>query len=166
MPDERRRFFRLNHPLKLRLYPQPAAEQPPPNPLDAAIQEQLNQLRQHQPELAELLSLLNQKINQQNPAAASSPLWPLDTANLSACGLAFEHTSAAATGSLFALELHLDDTSEPITLQGRLLDCQAHPSHYYWRLNFEGISSATQDTLIQHLLKRQRQERTPPQPPL
>lgn len=166
MPQDRRRFFRVNHPLKLRLQPQPEiphASQDPLSQLNTTISEQLTLLQPQLPEVAKLLQLLNQKINLFTPP----PLWQLDDANLSACGLAFTHPSQAEKGSLLALELHLGDTSPPILLQGRLLECQAEHQNFHWRINFEDIPSSLQDQLIQHLLKRQRQERnTPPATPV
>jgi c-di-GMP-binding flagellar brake protein YcgR len=161
MNDDRRRYFRLNDTLALAYRVlTPESEAPSlEDPLQAQIQTCMAQLAHTQPALVELLELLDQKwtraLQLRDPVAQ-----PLKThsVNISACGLAFVHQQALPVGTQLRLDIQLLPDTAPLQAQASVLACDPCLGGYCWRLVYTCISHEASERLIQHLLKRQREQ--------
>lgn len=174
--DERRRYFRINETVGLSiqlLAADGSADKSTgfaPNAVqliaknDEKIGRLLSDLVEHNPTVAELISLLNDKIDDISSALAieSNLLDRIahraQEVNLSACGLAFSHDDPIAEGSRIRLELTLFPEETKVRSDGVVVSCELmadEEKHYYCRVNFLGMSPSDQEELIQFVVQSQ-----------
>ena len=178
MSNERRRFFRIDDSLGVyfqTLGPEQAKAFAAEvrggsdgvdylSHFDNRIQTLLDASKIQSPVVAELVDLVNKKLNlviQQLDIDAESlqrVAYSLRQVNISACGMAFFHEEPLDAEQFLELDLVLHPSELVIKLLAQVVSCDIaadeEPS-YYIRLNFEMIKAADQELLIQHIVKRQ-----------
>lgn len=177
---ERRRYFRVTDLVGLRYQllsedQQALAAQSKPGSLkdllkgiDSQLMANLAIIQSNHAEIARVLDLLNQKINLalnaeqliENEALEHSGLISV---NLSACGLAFSAEHSANLNQYLALELTLYPNNIRLNLMAAVIGCDQYQeddgkTRYLIRANFVDISDASQEVLVQHVIKRQAQQ--------
>lgn len=179
--DERRQFFRVDDEAEISfkvmsndetddwIDSRAKADHERKSQLENEILTTLAKLKGSQPELARLLSLINQKMNTLNfelHREDSHELTlidedPLSSINLSACGISFVSDKQVIEEQVLLLQMRLLPSNSKVTLLGKVIDTEPGPSHnkQIVRIAFEDIDSATQDLLIQHLFQVQVRER-------
>ena len=175
--EERRRFFRITDTLGVAWRTLTDDERNnrdslPNRPVDVysmlsslenQIAHKLGQFRIKQPLAAELLDLLNQKLNcMANQMEAESVLVQklahrMQEVNISACGVGFLVDEHVAIDQLLLLDLALHPSNVHVTCYGKVVGCEAatEGEGFYLRLEFSGLDEADQEMLIQHIVKRQ-----------
>ena len=178
--SERRRYFRVTDLVGLRYQllsedQQSLAIQAKPGSLkellkelDAQILTSLAIVQSSHTEVYRVLDLLNQKINLalnseqliENEALEHSGLISV---NLSACGIAFSAEHSAALNQYIAIELTLYPNNTRMNLMAAVIGCDQYleedgKTRYLLRANFVDISDASQELLVQHVIKRQAQQ--------
>ena len=194
MREERRRYFRINDSMGIsyrQLGPAEAkalALQTKQRGInfdfaanfDNRIQTLLDACRIQSPLAAELIDLVNKKLNfviQQMDIDADlihRVAYTVREVNVSACGMAFVTDDLLAVGQQLQLDIILQPSELHIVLLAQVVDSSAltydefgvcnesgageqsseNPG-YFTRLNFIEIHSADQEMLIQHIVKRQ-----------
>lgn len=175
MSDERRRYFRINEMIGIsydRIDNHDSSsgqDEYPPNLLELAslqdekIEDLLLSLEDSNPKVAELLGLINQKLERLTSYLnVESPLIKrianrVREANLSACGIAFNNHEFLPEGSRIRLELTLYPSQDTIFTDGMVvgIDQQGNDSGYYCRIDFYGMKMSTQERLIQYIVQSQ-----------
>lgn len=178
--SERRRYFRVTDLVGLRYQllsedQQSLAIQAKPGSLkdllkelDAQIMASLAIVQSSHSEVHRVLDLLNQKINLalnseqliENEALEHSGLVSV---NLSACGIAFSAEHSAALNQYLAIELTLYPNNIRMNLMAAVIGCDQYQeedgkTRYLLRADFVEISDASQEVLVQHVIKRQAQQ--------
>lgn len=178
--SERRRYFRVTDLIGLRYQllsedQQALAVQSKPGSLKDLLKEIDSQLmasmaiiQSNHSEVARALDLLNQKINLalnseqliDNEALEHNALVSV---NLSACGLAFSADHSINLNQYLALELTLYPNNIRLNLMAAVIGCDQYQeeddkTRYLIRANFIDISDASQEVLVQHVIKRQAQQ--------
>lgn len=170
---EKRRYFRINETIGLSyefIEREPAKKKKNvlPNALldvvskqDKKIEGLLRELAQEQPRVAELVQLLNQKLERVvNQLVLDSGLVGrianrVKEVNISACGMGFPNEVAAVPGEKLRVELELFPDNYLINAKGIIVGCDRVIDGYFWRVDFYDMSSAAQEALIQHIVRRQ-----------
>ena len=167
---ERRQYFRINDTLGLsyRLVGEPSKKESFWSSLaetDEKINRLLSQVVPKEPLIGKLLGLMNQKLERiANQMILDGDLLQkmasrVGEVNISACGLGFSHGQPVAVNSRLALQLHLLPSDTVIHADGQVVGCQPQPEgDFYWRIAFSHLAEANRDTLIRHLIERQRQQ--------
>jgi len=75
--------------------------------------------------------------------------------NISACGIGFVCDEKVSLGTQLQIELRLFPGERVIRTKGRIVGCETLEDVYYWRVDFFGMPSSTQEALIQHIVQRQ-----------
>lgn len=177
---ERRRFFRIDDSISLsyRLIDKATANQSLTAPshinsgyslaatLDVLSQEGLRimqRLEKSGDELLELYKVLDAKIN----ALAQSMMFvgsninaqQCQDVNLSAAGLAFQHSSPLNIGQNLAIEMYLPSTLALIMVYGKVINCETlNSDHYLISVDFTQIKPEDQELLIKHVVRKQWQQ--------
>lgn len=171
MSNEKRRFFRINDTVGLTYELLDVHNAPKPESAvdlwalmsdqDDNIERLLNVVADESPKVAELVRSLNQKLERilgqllmdnrlvQRLAGHNREV------NLSACGVGFVNDRPAPEGARLMLELELLPAGQVVRLQGVVVGCDPMEPGYYWRVDFCAVKPATQELLIQHVVKRQ-----------
>ena len=174
---ERRRFFRINDTVRVAwraLTPEEVENlgSIPKRPMDIyslisslenKIAHSLNQLRIKDPAGADLIDLINQKVNcVVNHLEAESVLVPQlahrqQEVNISACGMAFYADKDLVKEQIILLDIALQPSNVHITSYGAIVASEPNQDsgEYYLRVDFKGMDEADQELLIQHVVKRQ-----------
>ena len=183
MTMEKRRYFRLQEIVGLSYKRAPLADTAQqhffdlPSHIgagDAQIRHLLGQLKQDNPELAELVQLLNRKLER----AVAQLVIDNDLVtrlaerahevSISACGIGFIADEGIEIGAELVLALSLDADYERLHTPGVVVGCDETPEGFYWRVDFRGMSTHCEERLIQFLVRRQsrqlREGRLPPAP--
>lgn len=174
--EERRRYFRIDDTvgLSIKLLDQEEDENArsvfAPNAMeivshyDAQIRRVLERLEADNPDIAELGSLLNKKLDRlASLVAIESKLVDriahrVQQVNISACGLAFSHEDPIAEGSRIEIELTLFPKELKIVSEGIVVACElttGDQQKYYCRVDFYGMSAEQHEQLIQHIVQSQ-----------
>lgn len=178
--NERRRYFRVTDLIGLRYQllsedQQALAAQSKPGSLkdllkdiDGQLMASLAIIQSSHTEVARVLDLLNQKINLALNAEQLIDNETLEhnglvSVNLSACGLAFSADHSANLNQYLALELTLYPNNIRMNLMAAVIGCDQYQeedgkTRYLIRANFIDISDASQEVLVQHVIKRQAQQ--------
>ena len=172
---ERRRYFRIDDEigLKYRLLTSDevadfyagnlSIEDDEVAGIDREIRVLLEALRIQSPDLSALIELLNQKISLLGGARLSSDV-PLMShpvgVNLSACGVAFECASMMQSGEMLLLDILLDGARLHFPVLGRIIACDKQVARnggqvYLTRVDFEQLDDASQELLVQHVVRQQ-----------
>ena len=182
MSEERRRYFRIDDSLGLayrllgseeaKVFALEAREQGNnfsyADNFDNRIQTLLDACKIQAPVAAELIDLMNKKLNfviQQldiNSALMQTISYSLKNVNVSACGMAFANEECLEKGQQLHLDIVLYPAELHVVAMAEVLSCTLWESddtesenHWFVRLNFTEINSSDQELLIQHIVKRQ-----------
>ena len=131
--------------------------------LDRQITVLLEAVRIQSPEVCELIDLLNQKISLLGGAQPSSnvpAMSPPVGVNLSACGVAFECTSMMQSGEVLLLDIMLNGSRIHFPVLGRIVASDKVVASnggqvYLTRVDFEQVDDASQELLVQHVVRQQ-----------
>jgi len=129
---------------------------------DNRIHTLLGACKVQSPLAAELLDLLNKKLNfivsQLDVDGAPSAVvdYRMSSVNISACGMGFVDKQPLQTGQILKLDLRLSPEELTIVTLAQVVACEELPENeYFLRLSFPQISSTDQELLIQHVVKKQ-----------
>lgn len=125
----------------------------------------INKYMNKDPELGQLLSVLNDKINRQIKVAkpddkkAYQADKPVEV-NLSACGIAFNVRQKVEVDTLVVCEMMLLPDFQHLIAYGTLMLCKPEvgasgKTLYRVAIDFDYMLEEAQETLIQHILKKQ-----------
>ncbi len=177
---ERRRYFRLDDEIRLRLQvvtPEqmqaPAAGLFPTTDLrsalasfDTQIEHLLAELRLKEPVISELIAQLNRKYQYladqiiADKVSISGETHPLTAVNISACGLSIVRQEPIDLNSNLHLDMILLPGNQRVACFGCIVACESlGESCYRWRVDFRQLSEKEQEMLIQLLVRRQTQLR-------
>lgn len=133
--------------------------------IEKELSSALNVLWQNNPQAANVIGLLNKKIDF---IAAEMDLGYLQgdllqheqiQVNLSACGMAFECAEQFDTGQMLELDLLLKPANSKLKLRGCVTACEraeaGSKKAYLLRLDFVGTDTHVREELIQHIVRRQ-----------
>ncbi len=182
MVEERRRYFRVTDDVGIscrllteqeaQAYGRAATETPGGfdfvSNFDNRIHTLLDACKVQSPVAAELLGLMNKKLNfviQQMGLDAeliNRVAYSMRQANISACGVAFGHDQALPAGQQVELDIMLQPEEIRLSTLATVVGCDALPADeqvdglgFFVRLNFDSINATDQELLIQHVVKRQ-----------
>ncbi len=180
MSEERRRYFRITDSMGISYRPlgeeeaRAFARQAKESGgqfdyaanFDNRIQTLLDACKIQAPIAAELLDLMNKKLNfviQQMDVDAELVhriAYSTREVNVSACGMAFANEEALAKGQQLQLDILLHPSELHVVALAEVVDCEAFSTDgedggYFIRLDFIEINSNDQELLIQHIVKRQ-----------
>jgi len=183
--DERRRFFRINDavgvayrslsPEELEQDGVTVAHSVSSDPqillqaADKTIQTLLPLVGVKQPEIAQLLEAMDQKLSflvdqlEVESRLVERIAHRVHEVNISACGMALVVDEPLALDSVLALDLLLKPSEVHIHTRGVVVACQlaardqaeAMQGTHYVRMEFRGMGLADQELLIQHIVQRQ-----------
>lgn len=174
--QERRRFFRIDDEVAISFSPfgeeygGETIDEPHPNlnqefhqNLEVQIRHAMVEIRGQSPKVAQVLDLLNQKINllrAYESLGVGEPV--LKQANISACGIAFTWHEPLPINQQLMLNLYLQPNHEHIRTEAHVaaamdnLDPETRQQEpYIVRLDFDNIRTSYQEILIQHVVQRQ-----------
>ncbi|HEY7772644.1 MAG TPA: PilZ domain-containing protein [Marinagarivorans sp.] len=165
MSSERRRYFRINDTVKLSYKIVRSKQYNTEDDTFDLIADQdrrmevlIAEQKHVHPELIELIALLNQKIErllQVEKPHKTTLAYHARNVNMSACGLSFAEQSPLDVGAHLRLFLVLDNDAK-MEVEGLLVDCQqGKDDNYIWRIDFLNLREKAQETLIQHVVRRQ-----------
>ncbi len=179
---ERRRFFRIDDTLELYCEAlsdeqvrdtaatmQPTEAQDVLAGFDRQIQTVIEAARVQAPAVANLAEMLNRKLNYVISTLGISEelvermAFRARHVNLSACGIGFDSDTAYETGQRVRLEMRLQPNNLHLVVLAKVVACERLVDgrdglDYNLRLNFTDMSSADQELLIQHIVRRQGQQ--------
>lgn len=175
MTEERRRYFRIDDSMGV-FYSQLGAEEAKAFAqqtreqgshvdyaanFDNRIETLLNGCKIQAPLAAELIGLMNKKLNfviQQMDVDATlmkNVAYTLRQVNVSACGMAFSVEEPLSRGQKLQLDILLHPSELHVTAMANVVNCAAVDEAYFVRLDFIEINSSDQELLIQHIVKCQ-----------
>lgn len=181
MTEERRRYFRIDDNMGLsyrrlnqeevKVFAQQAREHGAnfdyAANFDNRIQTLLDACRVQNPIAAELIGLMNKKLNfviQQldiDAGILQKIAYELKQVNISACGLAFACDQPLRKGELLQLDILLKPEDLHVVAMAEVVACEADDAvesqqpGYFMRLDFVELNTNDQELLIQHVVKRQ-----------
>lgn len=169
--EERRRYFRIDDEVAISftlLEDESEANQESLNEefhmsLEVQIRHAMADIRSQSPKIAQVLDLMNQKINLLRTADSvdgSSPV--LKGANLSACGVAFSWHESLPISQQLMVSMYLQPNHELIRTEAHVAAVTANKEassssddQYVVRLDFDNIQKNYEEVLIQHVVQRQ-----------
>lgn len=175
MSEERRRYFRISDTIGLSFQiinadGRGTADNLRPNAVnlisenDEAIESLINAIADENPKISKLAALLNQKLERvASLLALESDMLDriahrVQDVNISACGIAFGHDERMTIGAQVRMDITLFPSRQKMATEGVIVGCeQASKSRgeFYCRVDFIGMSAATQEKLIQHIVQNQ-----------
>lgn len=180
MVDEKRRYFRINDSVgvayrliggeEARVIEQDARSARSYNfaaNFDNRIASLLEACRIQSPIAAELIDLVNKKLNflishlDLDADLMHQVAFKLRQVNISACGIAFAVDEALNPGQSLQLDIQLQPSGNTISALARVVACEPlenegdQSAGYFLRLNYDQIATEDQELLIQHIVKRQ-----------
>lgn len=180
MTEERRRYFRIDDSMGIayrrlgkeeaKVFAQQSREQGGnfdfAANFDNRIQTLLDACRIQSPLAAELIDLMNKKLNfaiQQMDVDSElmhQIAYTLRKVNVSACGMAFDCDESLDAGQMLQLDIKLYPSELQVVAMAAVVECsklatEDDTSSHFVRLNFVEINSHDQELLIQHIVKRQ-----------
>lgn len=131
--------------------------------LEMKIRQAMVEVRSASPKIAQVLDLMNQKINLLRASEEllhSEPV--LKKVNISACGVAFSWHEDIPVKQKIMLSLYLQPNHELIRTPAHVVGVVANEDEetaaeepYLLRIDFEDINHSLQEVLIQHVVQRQ-----------
>ncbi len=170
--QDRRRFFRIDDRLHLRLRRVLAGESVEAAPRDNEVMQEIdrrlkvliNAARLQAPAVAELAELLNRKLDhvvqtlELSEELAQRAAFREHTVNLSASGIALSTSEIYESGETLALEMLLPPNAMHFALRARVVKSTARDGGGCdLKLDFAGIRPEDQEFLVQYILRRQGQ---------
>jgi len=129
---------------------------------DNRIHTLLGACKVQSPLAAELLDLLNKKLNfivsqLEVEGAPSTPVeFRVSAVSISACGMGFVDKQPLQAGQILKLDLRLSPEELTIVTLAKVVACEAlEQGEYFLRLSFPQISPTDEELLIQHVVKKQ-----------
>ncbi|MFA7552612.1 MAG: PilZ domain-containing protein [Spongiibacteraceae bacterium] len=139
---------------------------------DNRIQTLLESCRIQAPIAAELIDLINKKLNfvirqmDIDTELIHQVAYTVREVNVSACGIAFVNEEYLEKGQQLQLDIVLQPSELHVVVMAEVIECASLPTdsvavtpteqeRYYLRLNFSEINPHDQELLIQHIMKRQ-----------
>lgn len=135
---------------------------------DNRIHTLLDACKVQSPLAAELLDLLNKKLNfivsqlDVDTGMVESIDYTMMTVNVSACGMAFVTNQRLNAGQILKLDLKLLPAELKVVTLAKVVACEVRVEEenepqgkYFLRLSFPQISPTDQELLIQHVVKKQ-----------
>jgi len=179
--NERRRYFRVTDLVGLKCHflnegERDLAVQSQPTSLKGLlgqIEEQISTsmslIENPHPEIHQILDLFNQKINLAFGHGYASGEDDFEDAtqackvNLSACGIAFPSEESALLNQYISMELTLYPRNVRLNLLLAVISCDdfegdSSDAPYLIRADFVNVSDVDQESLVQHVIKRQVQQ--------
>lgn len=175
--SDRRRFFRISDNIGVNYRPLAPEEldqhiESLINPSDTLtllsdynkqIESLLGQVALREPAVADLLSVMDKKINcviaqlELESRLTQSLAHRVQEVNISACGMALTLDEQLESGLALDLELMLLPARLLLHCRGVVVDaCPAtEEDGYHTRIDFNGMAAQDQESLIQHIVKRQ-----------
>lgn len=132
--------------------------------INKELSEALNQLWQNNPATANVLGLLNRKIDFLSAeigldSAQEAIEHEQVAVNISACGMAFKCPDSFDKGQALEIHLLLKPGNTRLKLNGSVVGCErvlvAGQQSNFLRIDFTNIDTHVQEQLIQHLVRRQ-----------
>lgn len=177
MTDDRRRFFRIDDTVGVayRLLSDEelnSQDDGIDNPTtvftllanyEITITDLLKKVGDKDPVLEAVLATLNKKVNCViNQMELDSNLmeklaYQVQEVNISACGVAFRIEEEIQIGQTLGLDFALRPDNVHVFTYGTVVQREAieNQTGYFIRINFHGMQTSDQETLIQHIVKRQ-----------
>ncbi|MFM7275929.1 MAG: PilZ domain-containing protein [Gammaproteobacteria bacterium] len=170
--QDRRRFFRIDDRLHLRLSRVLAGESVEAAPRDNEVMQEIdrrlkvliNAARLQAPAVAELAELLNRKLDhvvqtlELSEELAQRAAFREHTVNLSASGIALSTAEIYESGEMLALEMLLPPNATNFALRARVVKSTPRDGGGCdLKLDFAGIRPEDQEFLVQYILRRQGQ---------
>jgi c-di-GMP-binding flagellar brake protein YcgR len=178
MSEERRRYFRIDDSMGVfyRLLGDEESKalaresKERKGPVDYAanfdnrIHTLLDSCKVQSPIAAELLDLLNKKLNfivaqmDIDTDLMKSVAYTMRRVNVSACGLAFSTEELLKPGQMLQLDILLHPEELKLMALAKVVDCEPiedSEKEFFVRLDFTEVSSTDQELLIQHVVKCQ-----------
>lgn len=131
--------------------------------LEMKIRQAMVEVRSASPKIAQVLDLMNQKINilrASEELLHSEPV--LKKVNISACGVAFSWHEYIPVKQKIMLSLYLQPSHELIRTPAHVVGVVVNEDEetaaeepYLLRIDFEDINHSLQEVLIQHMVQRQ-----------
>ena len=172
--EERRRFFRIDD--EMAVYFVPITDDQDGESIEAMdvnqeyhmtlemkIRQAMVDVRSTSPKVAQVLDLMNQKINLLRASEEllhSEPV--LKKVNISACGVAFSWHEDIPLNQKIMLSLYLQPKHELIRTPAHVVGVVVNEDEetaaaepYLLRIDFEDIHHSLQEVLIQHVVQRQ-----------
>lgn len=172
--EERRRFFRIDD--EMAVYFVPITDEQDGESIEAMdvnqeyhmtlemkIRQAMVDVRSTSPKVAQVLDLMNQKINLLRASEEllhSEPV--LKKVNISACGVAFSWHEDVPLNQKIMLSLYLQPKHELIRTPAHVVGVVVNEDEetaatepYLLRIDFEDIHHSLQEVLIQHVVQRQ-----------
>lgn len=179
--DERRRYFRINDTMGIAFHhigkqeADALAEQivTKSNTIDYAanfdnrIHTLIDSCRIESPIAAELIDLINRKLNfvihqmELDTNLMQKVAYNMKQVNVSACGLAFFEEQALEIGALLHIDILLHPGELHVAAIAKVVDCHKSVNasegkeQFLIRLDYEHIHEHDQELLIQHIVKQQ-----------
>ncbi len=135
---------------------------------DNRIQTLLDTCKIQAPVAAELIDLMNKKLNfviaqmDVDSELMHKIAYSLKQVNVSACGMAFANEEALKKGQLLQLDIMLHPSELQISAMAEVVDCSPldidnveNDKTCFVRVDFTEVNSNDQELLIQHIVKRQ-----------
>lgn len=174
MPEERRRFFRIDDEAEISFKTltddefsswqnsQQDSEKDELAKIETELGITISQLKSQQPQLAKICELLNQKINlaiaSSNKTQGFVDDGELKPINLSACGIAFHSDEALSCDQSILLQMKLKPSNVAIITTGKVISTGKSNGKNVIRVDFHDLSANNQDLLMQHLFQVQSRE--------
>lgn len=169
--QERRRYVRIDDRILMNIRQGEAAQADAPPSfdseayqfqyLDNQIGMNLNRVRTKHSELANLLNLLNQKINiafQASLKQQSNDFYGYTDVSISACGLSAPCDLTLTEGEKVWISLLLPPFNSPFNTAGIVVPTQESSCPNQVRIDFLELSTDQEETLIQYVLRRQNEQ--------
>lgn len=172
--QERRRFFRIEDSLGVSYQRISDAEAKQHQTLqqnnaqlhaldgfESRIRSLIEASRVQAPIVAELIDLMNKKLNllithlEIDQGLLMHTPNTLHDVNISACGMAFQLDEAVPEGDRLLIELQLLPDDTRLQIVARSVGCLAKGDGYYIRLEFHDMAVDDQELLIQHIVRCQ-----------
>lgn len=174
MNDERRRYFRINETVGISYQfagggdgtgkkEELTSDTSRIFEYDEQIEKLIKALEGENPIIAQLALLFQRKINRvADQLALRNDLvnriaHRVREVNISACGMAFMNDEPVAAGERLRLELKLFPSEIRVQTLAKVISCEQdeESKQYYWRIDFYSMSTSSQETLIQHIVRSQ-----------
>lgn len=169
--QERRRYVRIDDRLliNIRQGDSPDASVTPPfenhayqfQYLDNQVSMSLSRVRSKQTDLAEVLSLLNQKINiafQASLKQQGNEFYAYMDVSISACGISAPCDLAFSAGDKVWVSLLLPPFNSPINTAGVVVPADENNPSDQVRIDFVELGVDQEETLIQYVIRRQNDQ--------
>lgn len=131
------------------------------NQHNESISQTLSELSESSPVAAKAITALNDKINtlltllELDNIIIQKKLQRVESASVSACGIAFPIADTIAAGQRLKLMMRLEPSNIKLNTIGCVIDCNVLGEEYYLRVEFVEMSDVDREHLIQHIMQRQ-----------